>query len=214
MNAMASQIAGASMVCSTVCSGAEQRKQAPHHWPFWGNSPVTGEFSSQRASNAENVSIWWRHHVMTVTSLTPERCDSGFKSGIPNTCYGLGSWAILVKALSGECHGIHVTRWSINNGSDSALCRQATSHYLRQCGPSSMSPYHMASLDPNNISPYTQTLTLWGRDEMTVIFQTSFSNGFSWMGMYEFWLCRRSLFLAVQVTIFQQWFRKSIVIFG
>ena len=29
-----------------------------------GNSPVTGEFSAQRASNAENVSIWWRHNVL------------------------------------------------------------------------------------------------------------------------------------------------------
>ena len=28
-----------------------------------GNSPVTSEFPSQRANNAENVSIWWRHHV-------------------------------------------------------------------------------------------------------------------------------------------------------
>ena len=27
-----------------------------------GNSPVTDEFLAQRASNAENVSIWWRHH--------------------------------------------------------------------------------------------------------------------------------------------------------
>ena len=27
-----------------------------------GNSPVTGEFPAQRASKAENVSIWWRHH--------------------------------------------------------------------------------------------------------------------------------------------------------
>ena len=27
-----------------------------------GNSPVTGEFNAQRASNTENVSIWWRHH--------------------------------------------------------------------------------------------------------------------------------------------------------
>ena len=26
------------------------------------NSPVTGEFLAQRSSNAENVSIWWRHH--------------------------------------------------------------------------------------------------------------------------------------------------------
>ena len=27
-----------------------------------GNSPVTGEFPAQKASNAENFSIWWRHH--------------------------------------------------------------------------------------------------------------------------------------------------------
>ena len=25
-------------------------------------SPVTGEFPAQRVSNAENASIWWRHH--------------------------------------------------------------------------------------------------------------------------------------------------------
>ena len=28
-----------------------------------GNSPVTGEFPAQMASNAENVSIWWRHRA-------------------------------------------------------------------------------------------------------------------------------------------------------
>ena len=27
-----------------------------------GSSPGTGEFPAQMASNAENVSIWWRHH--------------------------------------------------------------------------------------------------------------------------------------------------------
>ena len=27
-----------------------------------GNSPLTGEFPAQMASNVENVSIWWRHH--------------------------------------------------------------------------------------------------------------------------------------------------------
>ena len=27
-----------------------------------GNSPVTGEFPAQRANDAGNVSIWWRHH--------------------------------------------------------------------------------------------------------------------------------------------------------
>ena len=28
-----------------------------------GNSPVTGEFPTQRASNADFFSIWWHHHV-------------------------------------------------------------------------------------------------------------------------------------------------------
>ena len=31
-----------------------------------GNSPGTGEFPAQMASNAENVSIWWRHHDVTL----------------------------------------------------------------------------------------------------------------------------------------------------
>ena len=31
------------------------------------NSPVTGEFPAQMASNAENISIWWRHHVISVS---------------------------------------------------------------------------------------------------------------------------------------------------
>ena len=35
-----------------------------------GNSPGTGEFPAQMASNAENVSIWWRHHVMVLTKIS------------------------------------------------------------------------------------------------------------------------------------------------
>ena len=31
-----------------------------------GNSPGTGEFPAQMASSAENVSIWWRHHGITL----------------------------------------------------------------------------------------------------------------------------------------------------
>ena len=55
----------------------------------------------------------------------------------------------------------------------------------------------------------TPLLTHWGRDKMTAIFQTTFSNGFSWMKMYEFRLTFHwSLFPGVQLTIFQHWFRK------
>ena len=34
---------------------------------FAGNSPVTGEFTAQRASNADDVSIWWRDHANVKT---------------------------------------------------------------------------------------------------------------------------------------------------
>ena len=54
----------------------------------------------------------------------------------------------------------------------------------------------------------TCILTHWGRDKMAAIFQTTFSNGFSWTKMYEFRLTFHwSLFLGVQITIFQRWFR-------
>ena len=39
--------------------------KAPHHWPLCGgggDSAVTSEFPAQRAGNAENVSISWRHY--------------------------------------------------------------------------------------------------------------------------------------------------------
>ena len=39
-----------------------------------GNSPETGEFPAQMASNAENVSIWWRHHGLTYLHLVLHRC--------------------------------------------------------------------------------------------------------------------------------------------
>ena len=39
-----------------------------------GNSPVTGEFPAQKASNAENVSIWRRHHDNLVGAGYAVRC--------------------------------------------------------------------------------------------------------------------------------------------
>ena len=40
-----------------------------------GNSPVTGEFPAQKASNAENVSIWWRHHELDQSSRDSTATD-------------------------------------------------------------------------------------------------------------------------------------------
>ena len=70
MGTIASQITSLTIVYSIVYSDADQRKKTSKLRVTdlcVGNSPVTGEFPAQMASNAENVSIWWRHHVKAQT---------------------------------------------------------------------------------------------------------------------------------------------------
>ena len=64
MSAMASLLTCISIVCSIVCLGADQGKhqssaslafvRGSHRWPVQSPHP--------RASNAENITIWWHHH--------------------------------------------------------------------------------------------------------------------------------------------------------
>ena len=55
---------------------------------------------------------------------------------------------------------------------------------------------------------YHVILTHWCRDKMGAILQTTPSIPFSWLKMFEFRLhFHWSLFLRVQLTIFQHWFR-------
>ena len=60
MSALAYKITCVSIICSTVSLDADERKQQSS---VWGDPPVTGGFPSQRASNAENISIWRRHNA-------------------------------------------------------------------------------------------------------------------------------------------------------
>ena len=64
MGAIASQIISRPIVYSTLYSDADQRKRQSSAWLafYVGNSPGTGEFPAQMASDAENDSIWWRLH--------------------------------------------------------------------------------------------------------------------------------------------------------
>ena len=71
MSAMTSQITSISIVYSNVRSGVDQRNIKAGLCE--GNSPVTGEFPSQRASSEENVSIWWRHHDIRCKRLQQQR---------------------------------------------------------------------------------------------------------------------------------------------
>ena len=55
---------------------------------------------------------------------------------------------------------------------------------------------------------YSIELTQLPLDKMAAILQTIFSGAFSWMKSFVFWLkFHQSLFLRVQLTIFQHWFR-------
>ena len=66
----------------------------------------------------------------------------------------------------------------------------------------------VGSVSTGTITSACQSLTHWDRDKMATILKTILSNAFSWMKMYEFRLeFHWSMFLRVQWTIFQHWFR-------
>ena len=62
MAVMASQITSLIIVYSKVYWGAKKTSKLLVTGLCAGNSPETGAFPAQMASNTENVSIWWRHH--------------------------------------------------------------------------------------------------------------------------------------------------------
>ena len=63
MGPMASQITSLVIVYSRLF---KRRSKKPSKLRVDGlctrNSPVAGEFPTQMASNAQYISIWWRHH--------------------------------------------------------------------------------------------------------------------------------------------------------
>ena len=77
MSAMASQITSLTIVYLTVYSKRRSKKTSKPRVTGLceGNSPVTGEFPAQSASNAENVSIWWRHHVRDICDMALHDCQ-------------------------------------------------------------------------------------------------------------------------------------------
>ena len=90
MSAMTSQITSVSAVCSSRLFRCRPKKTSKLHVTgiCEGNSPVTGKFPAQRASNAENVSIWWRHHV---TFVGIDDVHS-YNSAANHRCVWLLSW--------------------------------------------------------------------------------------------------------------------------
>ena len=71
MGAIASQITSLTIVYPTVYSDADQRKHIRSASLAFVRGIHRGPVNSQMASNAVNVSIWWRHHEIccVVTSM-------------------------------------------------------------------------------------------------------------------------------------------------
>ena len=76
MSVMASQITGIwTFVHPFIQTHIKEIIKAPRHWPLWyGNPPLT-DSPHKRASNAENVSIWWRHHVSSQKYGRKRHCN-------------------------------------------------------------------------------------------------------------------------------------------
>ena len=123
MSAMASQITSLTIVYLTVNSGRRSKKTSKLRVTGLcaGNSPVTGEFPAQRASNAENVSIWWRHHengsLSFMTRDSHLLCSLSFqtwqivqKYKLIFVCPKINSWQ---RGLKNENEYTHCIKWEL-----------------------------------------------------------------------------------------------------
>ena len=61
---------------SFIQAQIKQNIKAPRHWPLCGEFTGDRWIPAQRASNAENVSIWWRH-------LAYDVCESAINHSLP-----------------------------------------------------------------------------------------------------------------------------------
>ena len=77
MGAIATQTTSLTIVYSTVYTGPDQRKHQSSASLAFVRAIHRGdrcEFPAQMASNAENVSIWWRYHDIHSNGLNPYHC--------------------------------------------------------------------------------------------------------------------------------------------
>ena len=96
MSVVASRITGSTIVYRLFKSRSKKTSKLRVTGLCAGNSPVTGKFPAQRASNTENVSIWWRHYFedfCTTRRFRGQGYDMDyipqyFGDEITNPCYG------------------------------------------------------------------------------------------------------------------------------
>ena len=121
-----------------------------------GHSPGTGEFPAQTASNAENVSIWWHHHVYFQNNCYVRNHERKLMSDF---------WAIAVSA-----DGL-----SPLNSASEVLLHYHSSYLMWRY-----------SVDSDRSVNTDSTFTHWGWDKKAAISQTAFWSVFPWMKTFKF----------------------------
>ena len=176
-----------------------------------GNSPATAEFPAQMASNAENVSIWWRHHDIKPPPDTMLPIEWDMSCMMTSSCWSL------FRVTAAICEGNpavtggfpHKGQWrrAFNraNNRDAGDLRRHRGHYdvtvmflqmfcayRRFCTfLDLMTSFKMADYISRVFTACCLHLVLthWGRNKMAAILQTIFSNAFRWKKTFQFHLC-------------------------
>ena len=122
-------------------------KEQARSQPMFSPACASATYGSTRMSRRKNIFHCYDWHFRTemllflfVNSLAPGKSECDFKNSIFN-----------LVSLTGICRTSYANtlRWmplDLTDGKSTlvqvmAWCRQATSHYLNQCWPRSMSPY-------------------------------------------------------------------------
>ena len=218
---MMSQITSLTIVCSTIYSGGDPRKHKSsaslafvlgiHRWPV--NSPHKGPVTWKMFPFYDIIMVYFHifqvrarvQQAMVVVSAFVRRDQT-----VHPTCY---HW--IVRACVLPCtpmwrHCLMETRGAcVLQGRESQAMGPASESMVIACKNRVRCCFNARNFLQN---PLTERLThrvnsLRPR-QMPAIFQTTFSNAFSWMKMFEFRLTFHwILFPGVKLTIFQHWFR-------
>ena len=149
---------------------------------------------------------WWCHDMETLSALLA-LCDgnllvtSGFPSPVKQTfdIYLMSVWTNFEVSINKLFNKHSSGRWS-----EMSWC-YCDNTVIRTSWGAVVTKYRYLIMWWPCSGP---TLTLWGRDKMPAISQMTFSNAFSWMKMYQFWLrFHWNSFPRVRLTIYQYWFR-------
>ena len=159
MRPMASQITSLTIVFSTVYSGADHRKhqisaslafvRGIHRWPT--NSPHKGPVTRKMSPLDDDITVSFNDvpplpHTFALLIALGDYVRISYQSYSKSCEFAL--WWMPQYIIDDELTMVQVMVW----------CRQATSHYLIQCWPKSVS-----SLSPKKLTRPRRVKTIWDK---------------------------------------------------